>query len=464
MKKISYFLSVVIMMTLAMTSCTVGDNPATMPEKPTKKARLTIMYYGTIGDANDSEAEDMWRIAQKQLKGHDDVRMFVCWKYAKPKNFGGKYAEPGDLVMFELTDSTDLSKIGVNYGKSKPEQAMYDEALMTEYINYAAGKAPAENYCLLMFGHGAGFDATTDYEKDLRKKTDSQQGKTRGLLYDEWLPLKGNMASSDALNMYEMMRAINKSNVPHFNLILFYDCLMGNVESLYDLNEMTDYMVVSEHTMIMNNIPFEQFMKAFAQQENIEAACRTALANIPKEWDKSHVLFGVVPWNGDLKLIKCSEMKGLLEPAKKLSARLRELYPTNQEKLDSAMVKTYQVYNHVQFYDFADYAHKVAEETQDEQLKQISQEIDDAFNHMILARREVHGCKYGDLPQFTLSVVLNSQATYQKTVPQGYTFKEAYEYTNWHLFTDWGLWLETNQQEPKDQNKNFYGQPVGQIM
>ncbi len=422
------------------------------------------MFYGTIGESNDPEAEDMWRIAQKQLKGNDDVRMMVCWKYAKPEHFKGMYAEPGDLVMFELTDTTDLSKIGKNYAQNKPEQAMFDEALLTEYINYAAEKAPAENYCLLMFGHGAGFDATTDYEKELRKFTGNQQGRTRGLLYDEWIPLKGNMANSDALNMYEMMRAIHFSKVPHFNLVLFYDCLMGNVESLYDMYEMTDYMVVSEHTMMMNNIPFEQFLKAFAQQEDIETACRTALANIPKEWDDSYVLLDMLPWNGDMKLIKCSEMEGLLAPARKLSARLRELYPTKQTELDAALLRTYQVYNHVQLYDFADYAHKVAEETQDEQLKQISQEIDDAFSRMILARREVHNCKYGNLPQFTLSVVLNSQATYLKAVPQGYTFKQAYEYTNWHIFTEWGLWLETNQQEPKDQTKNFYGQPVGQII
>lgn len=460
-KTIFLMLAATIVLATALTSCSIADDPVTNPSgETTDKARLTIIYYGTIGQDNDNTAEDMWKTAQQMLKEHKDVRMTVCWKYAKPDYFGGQYAKPGDLVMFELTDTTDLSKIGENYAQNKPDQAMYDEQLLTDYINFAAKKAPAEKYCLWLYGHGAGFDITTDYEKDLRKPGGSQ---TRGVLYDEWFPVSGNMARSDALNMYELMRGIYYSEIPHFDLILLYDCLMGNLETLYDLNIMADYMITAEHALPMNNIPSTEFLMSLGKNKDLETACREGVNNIPKTWDDTHhIIF--VDWNGDFKLIKCDEMTKLLEPASALASRLQELYPTMQAQLDTAVVHTYQVINQLEFYDFADYAHKVAEQTGDPQLQEISQKIDEAFDEMILARREVHGGTYGDLPKFSLSFILKNQESYEQQTLWGYTFEEGYQYTNWHLLTDWGKWLKMNQQAPKDQKNKVLGQPVGQAL
>ena len=69
---------------------------------------------------------------------------------------------------------------------------------------------------------------------------------------------------------------------------------------------------------------------------------------------------------------------------------------------------------------------------------------------------------YGDLPKFTLSVFLCSNKDYQAKTAWDYTFREAYEYTNWHVFTGFGDWLNTTRQGPRDQSKGYQGQPVGQ--
>ncbi len=457
MKKITYLMSFAVIAALMLSSCAKGDNPSTDPVEPTqKKALYTIIFYGTIGDVSDPIAESMWKFAQEQLKNRDDIRFTVCWKYAKPEHFKGKYAKPGDIVKFELTDTTNLTKIGENYAVYNPTQTLYDEQFLTDFINYAAEKCPAENYILFLFGHGTGFDAATDYEKDQRKTNTAAT--RRGLLYDEWFTAKGGVNPGDALNMYELLRGIYNSKVQQFNLIYFYDCLMGNLESLFDIHALTDYMVVSEHAMAMSNIPYEQFLKSLVQLGDIETICRRSLENIPKEWDSE---YSMILANGDLKLLKSTEMQSLLEPARKLSTRLQELYPTMQEKLDTAVVRTYQLINRHNLFDFADYAHKVAELTDDAELKQIATEVDAAFDKMIICRRESHTGHYGDLPRFTLSCVLCNQAAYEKDTEQGYTFQTAYEYTNWHIFTDWGNWLKTNQQVPKDQTRKFLGQPVG---
>lgn len=183
------------------------------------------------------------------------------------------------------------------------------------------------------------------------------------------------------------------------------------------------------------------------------------LSSLSPEWDKGYQGYG---FNGDLKLIDCQKLLDVIDPAAKLTNRLKEIYPTQSEMLDTAMVHTYQYYNEKNFYDLEDYAAQVAKYTGDSQLKTISAQLSEALGKAILGRAEMHFSTLGDLPKFTLSVVLSSNKDYQAKTAWDYTFKEAYEYTNWHIFTGFGDWLNTTRQGPRDQSKGYQGQPVGQ--
>jgi hypothetical protein len=45
------------------------------------------------------------------------------------------------------------------------------------------------------------------------------------------------------MNMYEFLRGINDSKVPHFKSIFFHNCLMGGVESVFDISLFCDYLI-----------------------------------------------------------------------------------------------------------------------------------------------------------------------------------------------------------------------------
>ena len=461
MKRLFYPLTAALVTIMAMMSCSIEDNANPQPVNPEEvkpdTARHTIIYYGTVGGNSDDQSETAWQIMQPFLK-KKDVRVIVCYKYAKPEYFNGKFAKPGDLVLFELTDTTDLNKIGENYAVNWPEFGLYDENILTEIINIAAEKAPAHNYSMLLYGHGGGFDKNVDYEKDLRKPEPKTNGTNRAVLYDEWIE---NIAGHEAMNMYEFMRGIINSKVEHFQSIFFHNCLMGGVETVLDIAPFCDYTVVSSHLLAMNQSPITQFIQAITEQEDIEKVYLQMLDRMGPQWESGYKGY---QFNGDMKLIKSDKIFDLVEPGEKLANRLIELYPTMQQQLDTAMVKTYQYFNQKDFYDLSDYAHKVAEYTQDSQLTSIAAEIDEVLDKAILGRCEQHHSIYGDLPKFTLSVELCNQESYQSKTIWNYTFKEAYEYTNWHIFTGWGNWLNTTKQGPHNQSKSFMGQPVGQFM
>ena len=458
MRQLFYLLSTAMMMIVGITSCSVEDNPH-QSVNPTKEksdtARLTVIFYGTVGGYDDDQPETAWEIMKPYLH-QEDVRVAVCFKYSK---LGGKYGKPGDLVFFELTDTTDLTKISDNYGKEWSDLALYDEKTLTSVINIVAENMPARDYAFLLYGHGGGFDKNMDYEKDLRKPESTQPGSNRAILYDEWII---SSAGKEAMNMYEFLRGIVDSKVPHFQSIFFHNCLMGGVETLFDIAPFCDYTVISGHMLAMNPAPIRQFIKAISGQTDIEKAYLQMLNGMLPEWESGYEPY---KYNGDLKLVSSDKLfEYVIGPSIKLTDRLIELYPTMQAQIDTAMVHTYQYLNQSNFYDLGDYANKVAEYTNDPQLISIAKDLNDGLDQAILGRCDVHFSPLGDLPKFSLSVVLSSQADYQAKTAWDYTFKEAYEYTNWHIFTNWGNWLNTTKQGPRNQTKQYEGQPVGQYM
>lgn len=459
MRKLFYLLSTAMMMVVGITSCSVEDNPykpVNPTEEKTDTARLTVIFYGTVGGYNDNEPETAWEIMKPYLH-QKDVRVAVCFKYSKR---GGKYGKPGDLVFFELTDTTDLNNISYNYGMEWHDLALYDEETLTSVIDVVAENMPAHDYAFLLYGHGGGFDKNVDYEKDKRKADPTtQQGTNRAVLYDEWI---ATPAGKEAMNMYEFLRGIVNSKVPHFQSIFFHNCLMGGVETLFDIAPFCDYTVISGHMLAMNHAPIRQFIKAVSEQTDIEKAYLQMFNGMLPEWESGYEPY---KFNGDLKLVSSEKLfECVMGPGKKLTDRLIELYPTMQAQIDTAMVHTYQYLNLYNFYDLGDYANKAAEYTNDPQLVSIAKELNDGLNQAILGRCEMHLSPLGDLPKFSLSVVLSSQADYQAKTAWDYTFKEAYEYTNWHLFTGWGNWLNTTKQGPRNQTTEYQGQPVGQYM
>ena len=107
-------------------------------------------------------------------------------------------------------------------------------------------------------------------------------------------------------------------------------------------------------------------------------------------------------------------------------------------------------------YDLADYAHKVAMETADQEFAAIAADIDAAFSDAILRYEDVNWNSERFLPHYTLSVCLVDHDAYTHDFmndPSMKTplcnFNEGYEQTSFHRITGWGAWLNNNLQRPQ---------------
>ena len=251
---------------MALTSCTdSGDNPTPSPD-PTPTGDLadyTMFIYGHAGGHMDHIIELVYNEMKPMLTDKKKVRVLFFYKYGNSKDsipFTGQYANEDEVLRFELTSETNLEKLRTEACfEENSKFQLYNSQNLTEQLNWAAKTAPAKNYIVLLWGHGAGFNAKDDFYK--------MPGSTRAVLYDSGFEGLG-------MNMYEFKQALEESAIKHPLMIFCHNCLMGNLESLTTLRNLTDYFIVSQHLLASNGYIVTEFVNSLLQTTDIESATK----------------------------------------------------------------------------------------------------------------------------------------------------------------------------------------------
>lgn len=427
-------------------------------------AKHTVFVYGNAGGDMDNVIENgFWKQAKSFLTDETNVRVICFYKYGTDEveegyhSFRGQFAEPGDIVWFELNSQTELEKIkedgmqAQGWGDDAKELKLCSPKTLRFFMEISSLFCPAEKYTFAIWGHGAGFEPI----KDIPGKYDlANLGPRRakdGLIADDW-------NNREALDMYELSAAIKATGRPRLYTIFFHNCLMGNIESLTEIRDCADYICASSHLLSSRGEVLTEFVRGLVDKGNTEDAVAQMFERITPDWQDSYQDDDPSErGNGDYKLIRTDKINGIMDVAKRLSDRLIALYPTQQEAIDKA---TRQVYRFAPvsdeflapFFDIADYAHHLAKETGDAEFAQIATDMDRAFSETLVHYRDINWCKDW-LNHYTLSVCLVRAALYSSPVERYpaalgalCNFQDGYEQCSFHKYTGWGNWLNLNQQ------------------
>ena len=423
-----------------------------------KPAKYTVFVYGNAGGKMDNIIEfGFWERVKQYLTDHDNVRVVCLYKYGKDEvngdvhSFTGKYAEPGDIVWFELTDKTDLNKIredgmqAIGMGEEAKKLKICDPNTLRMFLEFSSLACPADDYVFAIWGHGSGFDPMSDVPGKY------QVLQSRGVMTDEWV-------NDEWMDMYEIYDALQAAGIERLNTLLFHNCFMGNIESLTQARTFADYIIASGHMLSSDGILLTEFVRGLVETGNAESAGGLMFERSTPSWQNGYMEDaepGEFP-NGDYKMIRTDKFDDIISAVKDLSDRIIALYPTRKDAIDRASGKVYRyhkyLYPHVYpFFDIADYAHKLAQETEDVQLASISNAIDDAFEEAFVHYRDVNNSNQ-HLNHYTLSVCLIDKNYYNfdyKTANPGKNilsnFNEGYEKCDFHKLTGWGNWLKINE-------------------
>ena len=455
-----------------------------------RPARYTVFVYGNAGGTMDAIIEyGFWEKIQPLLKDPGNVRVVCFYKYGKKpsdenNSYAGKYADPGDIVWFELSDTTDLKEIRSDgfqaHGFVEEAKAMKlcDPTTLNMFIQISSLQCPAEQYVFSIWGHGNGLNPMTDVPG--KYEDTAAASATRGVIADEW-------NEREELDMYELSTAIRSAGLNRLNTIFFHNCLMGNMETLTELRGLSDYIVASAHLLESEGELLTEYVRGLLEKGNTEDAIAQMFERVHPKWEQSYHGFDdngdgskTELWkNGDYKLIRTAKLDAIISAAKRLADRLLALYPTQKEAIDKATREVYRFntpYPFVQltffhpFVDLADYAHLLAKETGDAEMAAISSDLDKAFSEAFVHYADV-STNVQHLDHYTLSVCLANNETYTDDASKSENIKlivrhplcnfdQGYEQTTFHKLTGWGNWLRTNQQLLWDNPTSNGGGPL----
>ena len=453
-------------------------------------ARYTVFVYGNAGGTMDAIIEyGFWEKIQPLLKDPGNVRVVCFYKYGKKpsdenNSYAGKYADPGDIVWFELSDTTDLKEIRSDgfqaHGFVEEAKAMKlcDPTTLNMFIQISSLQCPAEQYVFSIWGHGNGLNPMTDVPG--KYEDTAAASATRGVIADEW-------NEREELDMYELSTVIRSAGLNRLNTIFFHNCLMGNMETLTELRGLSDYIVASAHVLESEGELLTEYVRGLLEKGNTEDAIAQMFERVHPKWEQSYHGFDDEDdgskkeyWkNGDYKLIRTAKLDAIISAAKRLADRLLALYPTQKEAIDKATREVYRFhtpYRFVEltffhpFVDLADYAHLLAKETGDAEMAAISSDLDKAFSEAFVHYADV-STNVQHLDHYTLSVCLANNETYTDDASKSKpiklivkhplcNFDQGYEQTTFHKLTGWGNWLRTNQQLLWDNPTSNGGGPL----
>lgn len=193
------------------------------PEERVKSKRTVIAYMGGDGNGLSSETTEKLNAMLSGMSGVDG-KLLIYRDYVSSS--GNKAA----LYSAELIDGRYRAVTVKDYGSENSASPDVFARSIKDAIDYA----PAESYGLLVFSHGSGWLPANQNELNGRTAREHtlHTGVGRSIIQDGY----SSMETAD------FAAAIPEGT---FDFIVFEACLMGDIESVYELSDKARYILAS---------------------------------------------------------------------------------------------------------------------------------------------------------------------------------------------------------------------------
>ena len=425
MKKILMTLAAVLccwVTTTMFTACNIDnvDNPVNPTVDPEEElADATILWYGCGGGNVDAAIlDDFHKFYKAKPESFDRVNVVAQYKTSLYPTAYSQYDyetivqwadETSKLISEEEMENMNWvnyfflchPKAGESYRFAvDPKKTLRKQLLETEpygeknadctcpdsltnFINWAAKNYPAKRYILVMADHGGGYLP----HADLAEATSSPRSRAqrRGLIYDDGYNKKCFSAKSFA-------RGVRNASV-HVDGIVAYLCLMNNLEFLYEVKDVTDYIACSTYVMWGGGSALYAIADNYAAGQDTETALSNFLDTNMDSWDAEFYQSTNPddPLYYDFTLTKTSRLNDLAPVLEEFTDRLVNTYQNGTEdqraRIDSCTANAMKVYNYYPFYDMGRYIESLFYELPDVYDQTFASSMITAFNSCIVRQR-----------------------------------------------------------------------------
>jgi hypothetical protein len=221
-----------------------------VPTRVQKKKKWTFLVF--MNGANDLEEFGSLNINQmEQIGTNDDINLVVQFKrYAN--RFDTSNGNWGDTRRFFITKDANPNLVTSTLLSQRENVDMGRWETMQEFVQWGLNVFPAEQYCLVVWNHGAGW-----------RSVNVNKAKTRGVSYDD--------VTGSHIDTIDIPRAIDMGGGRKWDVLAFDSSLMQMIEVAYEVREKARYITGSEESPPGEGYPYHRFLSRLAADPNKSA-------------------------------------------------------------------------------------------------------------------------------------------------------------------------------------------------
>lgn len=364
-----------------LSSCSVdnNDNPTTAPEP---QAEYTVLFYGNgAADLEPYYFQSVQEFSKAEPVANKSVNVVVQYKYStssnlQAKGFPSDYANAlgSKTIRFAVDPSIpeQYGKLEYIYGADNADVTCPDS--LTNFINWAAKNYPAKKYMLIVSSHGQGYVPHGDLPVKFP---------TRGVLPDD-----GN--NSKLFSVHALKQGIASANVK-IETLLMWACLMGNLQYVFELKDVCDYIIASTYYMVSIGCSYDVLSSLLARQDLDIEQKLTAYSNAVKEtWDNIPGIDELLGRYRDQTVTRTASLDQLGVMMREFTDRLCNTYAngTEQQKqlIDQCTASAVKVEEHFPYYDAAKYMESIMNALPEVYSTEFYNQVADALNGCLVAQ------------------------------------------------------------------------------
>lgn len=300
MRTINYIFFAVLII-FSLNSC--EKKPSGKPEYN----RVVVLYMAANNNLSSFAKQNLDLLKSGFIPEEDSKDILVVYKHLEESN-------PRLVRLFKDKDGQVIEDVVSAY---EDQNSANGDVLMAvlDKVNVVF---PATEYGLILWSHATGWLPEGYYDSSYNN----------AFFEDPYAHLVKSYGEDRGVEM-EIKEL--KASIPYkFSFIIFDCCLMGGVETIYELKDLTDYIIASPTEILAYGFPYSQIMNPlFKSKANLDEACELF-------YDFYNSKTGVNR-SATIALYKTSELEELAKVS-------NTIFNNNREKIESLDMSKIQPY------------------------------------------------------------------------------------------------------------------------
>ena len=317
---------------------------------------------------------------------------------------------------YDFGDWTTCKRFKITKNLKPDSEADFNEEVnmghpntLYDFITWVKKEYSAQHYCLVLWDHGSGWEGCC----------------------------KDNTSNDDKLTLQEIKQAFKQAGMK-FDVIVFDACIMGNIETVYQLNDYTNTVIASEDIGGHRMSPYDATLQELTKKPNM------SWDELGRIWVDEYYKFyklNYPKYDFSVSKIDTKHIVQLKDSVDTLAKKLIQYWPSYRKEISAARnnaEKYAKSTNHEDEYvDIYDFSQLIKESDVPSDLKNAADNVIDLINHCVYSKtRSTHPNSKG------LSIYFPLKGSTK--------YKGEYDQLDFAKDTKWDDWLKIYLREEKE--------------